>query len=562
MIRGAMRSHFAAFLLTLATAFTLAAAPASAVETGVNETMNQSLPIGDAAGDLGADWVRLWGTWEGGEPQPGAYDQNYVKWLGDRVAAAKRRGVKVLVVIARSPGWATGGKPAIAPPDDPARFGAFMGELARRLPAVDAWEVWNEEDGGEFWLGGPQPAVYAALLKASYAAIKAVQPNDVVVTGGTIGNNMDFLEQLYASSAQGSFDAVGVHTDTACLTDGPDVIYRDELGRVGRYTFTGYREVHAVMSRHGDGAKPIWMTELGWNTQSTAPQSCPVGTKKGTKPLGVTEQQQAQFLTQAYRCLAADPFVQTALWFGLQDIAGSPHAAGFGLYRGDRSAKPAAAAFGALDGGIPAVPCGGVVDASGPEIEIAQPLDGLKFVDMIDIDAKGVDSAGGVGIARIKMYADGEFERTFGDGHARISPWWPSRYWKRGRHTLTFKAIDEANNVITKSVTVQKVKRLPKVVTSAQLTLQQLDPSTVKVTGGVSSPKAHAATRLRGRAFVVFQKRVKGKWKTIHRIGRRASRAVDVTQRVRPGSWRVSLRYPGRTGFKKSHSKPLRFEVG
>jgi hypothetical protein len=181
---------------------------------------------------------------------------------------------------------------------------------------------------------------------------------------------------------------------------------------------------------------------------------------------------------------------------------------------------------------------------------------------MIDIDAKGVDSAGGVGIARIKMYADGEFERTFGDGHARISPWWPSRYWKRGKHTLTFKAIDEANNVITKSVTVQKVKRLPKVVTSAKLTLQQLDRSTVKVTGGVSSPTAHAATKVRGKAFVVFQKRVKRKWKTAHRIGRPASRTVDVTKRLQPGSWRVFLRYPGRAGFKKSRSKPLRFELG
>jgi hypothetical protein len=531
------------------------AAPAPAVETGVNETMDQSLPVGDTAAQLGADWVRLWGTWEGGEPTPGAIDQSYVDWIGDKVAAAEQRGVKVLVVIARTPGWANGGKPAIAPPDDSARFGAYMGELARRLPAVDAWEIWNEEDGHEFWLGGAQPAAYTALLKASYAAIKAAQPHDIVVTGGTVGNDMDFIEQLYAHGAQGSFDAVGVHTDTACLTDGPDAIYRDELGRVGRYTFTGYREVHSVMSRHGDGAKPIWMTELGWNTQTTAPGSCPVGAKKGTKPLGVTEEQQSQFLGQAYRCLAADPFVQVALWFGIQDIPGSLHAGGFGLYRRDQSAKPAAAAFRALDGGIAPAACGGVVDASGPAIEIAEPLDGTRFVDMIDIDAKGVDSPGGVGIARIKMYADGKFERTFGDGHARISPWWPSRYWKRGRHTLTFKAIDEAENVITKSVTVYKVRRLK---TSAKLRLERVGPSTVKVTGGVT---ARTAAKPGGRAAIVFQKRARGKWNTVHRIRRRASRPVAVTQRVKPGAWRVFLRYPGRKSFKQSRSRPLRFEI-
>ena len=34
-----------------------------------------------------------------------------------------------------------------------------------------------------------------------------------------------------------------------------------------------------------------------------------------------------------------------------------------------------------------------------------------------------------------------------------------------------------------------------------------------------------------------------------------------MTQRVKPGSWRVFLRYPGRKGFKQSRSKPLRFEI-
>jgi hypothetical protein len=550
----------ATFLLTLAAAVA-AAAPASAVDTGVNETMNQTLPLGETAQGLGADWVRIWGTWEMGEPQPGQISQAYVDWLAAKVDDAKSRGIKVLVVIARSPAWGSDGG-GIAPPADPARYGDYMGELARRLPAVDAWEIWNEEDGYEFWKGGPNPALYTQMLKASYRSIKAVQPDDLVVTGGTIGNNMDFLEQLYAHGAQGSFDAFGVHTDTACNTNDPDFIYRDEQGRVGRYTFTGYREVHSVMTRHGDGAKPIWMTELGWNTQSTAPGSCSVGERKGTKPLGVTEAEQSAFLTKAYRCLAADPFVTNALWFGTQDIAGSVHAGGFGLYRLDGSAKPAAAAFRALDAGIPAEPCGGVVDRSGPEIQIAKPLDKQKFVDMIDVQAKGVDSAGGVGIARIKFYVDGKFERTSGNGEFKISPFWDSRYWKRGKHTLTFKAIDEANNVLTKSVTVYKVKKLPKVKTSAALALEVLDPATVRVTGGVTWPEAHASTRLRGKAAVVFQKRAGKKWKTAVKVRRSAVKPVDVTKRLKRGSWRVYLSFPGVEGFKKSRSKPVRFRIG
>ena len=243
------------------------AAPARAVETGVNETFGHTLPVPRIAAGLGADWVRMWALWEELEPAPGVFDQHRISLMNERMAALKARGVKVLVVVHRAPAWASGGRGGIAPPSNPASFGAFMGQIAQRVPGADAWELWNEPDSGEFWAGGADPAAYAALLRSAYPAIKAVQPGDVVVTGGMVGNNMDFLAALYANGAQGSFDAVGVHTDTACLTSGPDAYYRDERGRVGRYTFSAYREVYAVMADHGDAAKPIWMTEMGWNTQ-------------------------------------------------------------------------------------------------------------------------------------------------------------------------------------------------------------------------------------------------------------------------------------------------------
>jgi hypothetical protein len=560
-----MRSHLPAFLLALLAAFAVAAAPASALETGVNQTLNQTKPTAQTASELGARWVRLWASWEQLEPGPGSWNQNLLAVANQSANSAKAKGLKVVMVVQRTPAWAAGGKGGTHPPADPASFGAAMREIARRVPAVDAWELWNEEDESIFWAGGADPAKYAAMVKAAYPAIKSVQPNDVVVTGATTGNNFEFIEALYRQGIKGSFDAVAVHTDTACGINAPDVHYRDERGLIGRYSFTGYREVHAVMARHGDGGKPIWMTELGWNTQSTAPHSCNVGMWAGEKPLGVTESQQAEFLGQAYRCLAADPYVQVAIWFGIQDIPGSSYAAGFGLFRANGSAKPSAGAFKALARGIAPAPCGGVIDNSGPVIEIAKPLDGARFVDVLPIDAKAVDSSGGVGIRRIEIWADGHFSRSFGDGHALMRSFWPVSDWKRGKHTLTFKAEDEADNKTSKTITVYKVRRLPKVKTTATLGLEQLDPATVKLTGGVSSPAAHAAAKPRGKALVVFQKQVtaggKPRWKTRLRIARRAGRAIELTQSLQPGSWRVFLRYAGRKGFKKSRSKPIVFQI-
>ena len=556
-----MRSLLAASLLALVAALA-SAAPASAVEHGVVETLNQSRPTAQTASELGARWVRLWASWEQMQPGPGSWDQNLMNATNESVNAAKARGLKVLMVVQRTPAWASGGRGGIHPPSDPSTFGAAMGSIAQKVPGVDAWELWNEEDETIFWAGGADPAKYAAMVKSAYPAIKAVQPNDIVVTGATTGNNFDFIEALYAHGAKGSFDAVGVHTDTACLVNSPDVHYRDEQGKIGRYTFTGYREVHAVMARHGDGGKPIWMTELGWNTQSTEPNSCNTGMWAGQKPLGVSEEQQADFLTQAYRCLAADPYVEVALWFGIQDIPGAKYAAGYGLYGASGAPKPSAAAFKALAGGISPARCGGVIDTSGPEIVVRKPTDGAKFVDSFPVDVEAVDTAGGVGIERIEIWADGKFSRSYGSGHALMRSFWPAEEWKPGStHKLTFWGEDEAGNRASKTITVRKVRRLPKARTAAKLAVEQIDASTVKVTGKVTSRKARAAAKLRGKAYVVFQKRARGRWKTVDRVGRRASRPISVTKRLAPGSWRAFLRYPGRKGFKKARSKPVAFRI-
>ena len=84
------------------------------------------------------------------------------------------------------------------------------------MPAggVAAYEVWNEEDETQFWGGTPNPAQYAAILKATYPAIKSADPQAKVLLGPLTGNNYDFLSALYDNGAQGSFDAASVHTDT------------------------------------------------------------------------------------------------------------------------------------------------------------------------------------------------------------------------------------------------------------------------------------------------------------------------------------------------------------
>ena len=181
-----------------------------------------------------------------------------------------------------------------------------------------------------------------------------------------------------------------------------------------------------------------------------------------------------RFLAPAYRCLAADPYVGVAFWFGIQDIPGRPlrrlrplpqH--GVASRRCPPSGRSRAASSPAR--------CGGLIDQSGPQIKVNAPQDGLVFRKEMGIDVKATDP-GGVGIKGIELRIDGRFYRYFGDGNAKMPILWDSREWRNGtKHRLTFVAEDSAGNKATRTLTVKKVKRLPKAPTVASVTVTPVD---------------------------------------------------------------------------------------
>ena len=434
----------------VATAIALAWAPAraGAAETGINVAINQTVDGPAQARHLRVGWARLFVGWSSAEPQRGRYDQFYLANLRRQVSGFRARGIKVLLVVSGTPAWAAGRFGfGLAGPRDPGDYGRFAGELVRLVPGIGAIEVWNEADEGTFWAGAPDPAGYAALLRAAYGAIKAQNRNVTVVTTGMVGNNYGFLSDVYAAGGGGAFDAVGVHTDTACLITSPALYYR---------------EVHHVMAAHGDASKGIWMTEIGWNTGSQAPNSCRDGAVAGTRAEGVSERTQAGFLRLAYRCLAADRYVRVALWFSLQDVG---HGAGYGdhlgLIRTNGRPKPAYTAMRNLRNGRAARParCGGPADHVGPSIAVRTPRDGaaIKQGKAMPVRVRARDNRGGTGVRRIDLLVDGQRVRTWLGG--RIADYyWGFRGLGLGPHRVVFRARDFATNVTERALTVRKVR--------------------------------------------------------------------------------------------------------
>jgi hypothetical protein len=236
-----------ALLAVVVAAIAVAAAPAraGAAESGVNIALNQAVDGPANADNLRVGWVREFVSWADAEPQRGRIDGALIDRLRGHVAAYRARGVRTVMVVSVTPAWAAGPYGGgLAGPRDPGDYARFVAELARRIPDLGAIELWNEADDANFWHPGPDPAAYAALLRAAYPAVKAANPAVKVVSTGMVANDYDFLARVYAAGGGGNFDAVGVHTDTACLLTSPAEYYRELNARARRPRAHGGRRAH------------------------------------------------------------------------------------------------------------------------------------------------------------------------------------------------------------------------------------------------------------------------------------------------------------------------------
>lgn len=224
----------------------------SVVGVGAHKLDDRSLAYLD---DLGARHVRTtlyWDRWES--------DAGYRRLASREIDRAVSRGLRLLVVVHGQPRRFTFR-------NRDAAFDAYarlMGDLAERFPGVEAWQLWNEMDMGTFTdLFGarndvPYPRrgrIYASMLERVYPAIRAADPDAIVVTGGiAAGLKTGFLEAML--EADPPFDAIGLHAYGFPASEG--VRIRAE-------------ETRTVLRAVGRTRTPVWLTEFGLEQSVVVP---------------------------------------------------------------------------------------------------------------------------------------------------------------------------------------------------------------------------------------------------------------------------------------------------
>lgn len=315
-------------------------APTSAVVAAAPQFMNIGVAMGSAttllnSSDFGLAQYKIMksGGFYGVRIDV-PYSATNVSQYDSSIGAAVTAGLDVLLIL---DGYNASTTTATA-------FASFCGSMAAKyaVKGLHHYEILNEPNIGTNWNSTSNqcnPTAYATLIGLCYTAIKAADPQAVILFGGlgisgtTNGSGPDgsgnystsllpgtFISLAYGAlsgNSTGHWDAVGVHPFATPATNNNWGAFLNPVGTAGPFGAS----VYSVMSSNGDAAKPIWITASG-NLSN-----------------GTIESAYYQSCIPAAQALTATPNVDAFYCFNWYDDADGT----YGLVDSTYAAKPALA---------------------------------------------------------------------------------------------------------------------------------------------------------------------------------------------------------------------------
>jgi hypothetical protein len=223
------------------------------------------------------------------------------------VAEVEYRQLELIARLDGPPDWALHApSDPTDPPIDVAAWGEFCGALAARYQGrIAGYQVWNEPNLNREWLGHPPDAgAYVTLLKACADAIRASDPDAVIISAGLAPTgtwlpdaipDMDYLRMMYDAGAAPYFDVLGLN---APGYGQPPTLSPNEAEADGKLRWMCFRHVEdmrGIMVEEGDAHKQVALLEVGWTLDRI---------HDNYAWQAVDEETQAEYLVGAYRYAA------------------------------------------------------------------------------------------------------------------------------------------------------------------------------------------------------------------------------------------------------------------
>jgi len=222
--------------------------------------------------EMGAPWIVEFFPWPYIEPAEGVFAWEHSDMV---IQHAANQGLTVIARLGWTPAWA---RPkaqqttlTYLDSDHYEAFASFAAAFATRYRgSVHHIIVWNEPNLSFEWGYRPvDPAEYVELLRVVSSHVRAVNP-EINVLAGALAPTLEpeesaeglsdllYLEGMYQAGAAPYFDALAVHAYG--LTWPPEAPPAPD-----RVNFRRVELLRRIMEIYGDSAKPIYITEAGWN---------------------------------------------------------------------------------------------------------------------------------------------------------------------------------------------------------------------------------------------------------------------------------------------------------
>jgi len=299
--------------------------------------------VGPAAGmmaEAGALWARSWFNWN--EIEPILTDPPTYNWerTDARLLAARQAGLEPIFLLGGNARWASDSFCGPIYPEHHPAFQRFLGDAVKRYGVepynIRLWEIYNEPDsefGPQGYCFGTRGAAYADTLRLAYSAIKAVDPDAVVMFGGISydfftneGGRFDpaFLDDALAAGAGPYFDVLAFHYYPA---------FAERWAEFGSGVAGKAAYLRQELARY-DLDKPLALTEIGHPTRGPEDDF-----------MAYDELTTARFVAPALT-LARASELAPIIWFTAVDKPNGPY--DYGLLNAELLPEPSYSAYRAI----------------------------------------------------------------------------------------------------------------------------------------------------------------------------------------------------------------------
>ncbi|MFQ3647930.1 MAG: hypothetical protein SNJ54_11750 [Anaerolineae bacterium] len=237
--------------------------------------------------DLGMEWVKTQVRWRDFEPRPNEYNWAILDLV---MPSAQRFGIKQALSIVTAPDWAREPGADLSKQGPPANiqdYVDFVLKVIERYPGqVAAIEVWNEMNIDREWASpnGLSAQNYVALLRATYNAVKAVDPGILIITGAlsptgwddgvSAINDFRYTDMLIQAGVLNYADCYGAHANGYNLPplvrwdegyNDPTAQFRGPFDNPHHsWSFRSTLEGYANRIRAAGSQMKLCVTEFGW----------------------------------------------------------------------------------------------------------------------------------------------------------------------------------------------------------------------------------------------------------------------------------------------------------